>query len=157
MLASAVFKDAASGNQPNWKDPPRGKVLTKTTTSKKTGAPTGVTGTMLNMQMKTTFFKEITTRREIILVGSTSKCSDSRKTETLCKKLEASRKVSDSFKNCKGIRDSFSFSIGATGVAKGNSSQSKRKIRSGGGDWKSLEIGFNRKSSYKKDFCLKSV
>ena len=45
----------------------------------------------------------------------------------------------------------------APAVAKGNSSQSKRKICSGGGDWKSLEKGCNRKSSYEKGFCKKSV
>ena len=67
LLASAVFKDAASGNQPFLKDPPPskqhrgGKVLTNTTASKRAGTSTGVTSSMVNMQMKTTFFKEIPT------------------------------------------------------------------------------------------------
>ena len=55
------------------------------------------------------------------------------------------------------ISNSSSFSTLATVVAKGNSSQSKRKMCSDGGDLKSLEKGCNRKSSYEKGFCKKSV
>lgn len=74
MLASAGFKNGASGNQHFWKDrsPSKqhcgegergegGKVLTKTTESKRAGTPTEVTRAMVNMQMKTTFFKNIST------------------------------------------------------------------------------------------------
>ena len=35
------------------------KFLTKTTTNKITGIPTGITSAVVNMQMKTTFLKEI--------------------------------------------------------------------------------------------------
>ena len=38
-----------------------GKVLTKITARKRTGTPTGITKPMVNIQMKTTFFKEIPT------------------------------------------------------------------------------------------------
>ena len=95
--------------------------------------------------------------KKIILVDSTSKCLDIRKTKTLCKKVAISNKGSGYFKNCKGISNSFPFSTPATTVAKGNSSQSKRKICSGGGECKSREKGCNRKSSYEKGFCKKSV
>ena len=71
--------------------------------------------------------------------------------------MAISNKGLEYFRNCEGISNSFSFSTPATAVAKGNSSQSKRKICSGGGDWKSLEKGCNRKSSYEKGFCKKSV
>ena len=99
--------------------------------------------------MKTTFFKDIPTLiprekiticsqdgKKIILVGSTSKCRNSRKTETLCKKVGNSDKRSEYLRNCEGISN---FSTPATAVAKRNSSQSRRKICSGGGDWKFLE------------------
>ena len=95
--------------------------------------------------------------KKIILIGSTSKCPDSKKTKTLCKNVIISHKGSEYFRNCEGISNSFSFSTPATAVAKGNSSQSKRKICSGREDWKSLEKGCNRKSSYEKGFCKKSV
>ena len=55
LLASGVFKDTASGNQPFRKGPPPskqnrgGKVLTKTTASKRPGTSTGVISTMVNM------------------------------------------------------------------------------------------------------------
>ena len=71
--------------------------------------------------------------------------------------MRAFNKGSEYFKNCERISKSFSFSTPATAVAKGNSSQSKRKICSGGGHWKSLEKGCSRKSSYEKDFCKNSV
>ena len=38
-----------------------GKVLTKTTVSERAGISTRITSTMVNMQMKTTFFKEMPT------------------------------------------------------------------------------------------------
>ena len=38
-----------------------GRVLTNTIASKRAGTSTGVTSTMVNMQMKTPFFKEIPT------------------------------------------------------------------------------------------------
>ena len=95
--------------------------------------------------------------KNITCVGSTSKCSDSRKTKILCRKVVISNKGSEYFRNCEGISDSFSFSTLATAVAKGNSSQSKRQIRSGEGDWKSPGKHCNRKSSYEKGFCKKSV
>ena len=60
LLASAVFKDAASGNHQT-NNIVGCKVLTKTTASKRAGTSTGITSTMVNMQMKTTFFKEIPT------------------------------------------------------------------------------------------------
>ena len=71
--------------------------------------------------------------------------------------MGTSNKGSEYFKNCEEISNSFSFSKPATAVVKKNSSQSKRKICTGGGDWKSLEKGCNRKSSYEKDFCKKPV
>ena len=71
--------------------------------------------------------------------------------------MAISNKGSEYFRNCEGISNSFSFSNLATAVAKGNSSQSKRKICRGGGDWKSLEKRCNRKKSYEKGFCKKSV
>ena len=95
--------------------------------------------------------------QKIILVESTAKCSERRKTETLCKKVGTSNKRSQYFRNCEGISNSFSFATSATTLAKRNSSQSKRKICSGGGGWKSLETGCNRKTSYEKNFCKKSV
>ena len=67
LSASAVYKDAASGNQPCRKDPHQannivgGKVLTKTIASKRAETSTGITSTMVIMQMKTTFFKKIPT------------------------------------------------------------------------------------------------
>ena len=61
------------------------------------------------------------------------------------------------FRNCEGISNFFSFSIPATAVTKGNASQFKRKICSGGGDSKCLEKGCNRKSSYQKGFYKKPV
>ena len=70
------------------------------------------------MQMKT-FFKEIPTlipreklpyahklAKKIILVQSTSKCPDRRKTETFCKKVGTS-KGSEYFRRCEGILNSF--------------------------------------------------
>ena len=66
--------------------------------------------------------------KKIILTGSTSKCRDNRKTETLCRKVGTSNKGSEYVRNCGGISNPISFSTPATGVAKGNSSQSKRKI-----------------------------
>ena len=121
--------------------------------------------------MKTNFFKEIPTNsdstrkitkwseagKKIILVGSNSKCPDNKKTETLCKIGGTSNKGSGHFRKCEGISNPFSFSIPATAVAKRKSSQFKRKICSGGGDWKSLEKDCNRKSSHEKAFCKKSV
>ena len=95
--------------------------------------------------------------KKIILAGSTSKCLVSKKTETLSKKLRASNKGSEYFRNCEETSNLFCFSTPATAVAKVNSSQSKRKICSGGGDWKSLEKGFSIDSLYKKYFCKKSV
>ena len=95
--------------------------------------------------------------KKIILAGSTSKCLVSKKTETLNKKLRASNKGSEYYRNCEETSNLFCFSTPATAVAKVNSSQSKRKICSGGGDWKSLEKGFNIDSLYKKYFCKKSV
>ena len=77
--------------------------------------------------------------------------------QTLCKKVAISDKGSEYFRNYEGISYYSSFSTSATAVAKGNSSQSKRKISSGGGDRKSLEKGCNSKSSYEKGFCEKSV
>ena len=71
--------------------------------------------------------------------------------------MTISNKVLEYFRSCEGISNFFSFSTPATAVAKGNSSQSKRKICCGGGDRKFLEKGCNRKSSYEKDFCKKSV
>ena len=71
--------------------------------------------------------------------------------------MGASNKGSEYFKNCEGMSNSFSFSTPATAVVKKNSTQSKRKICTGGGDWKSIEKGCNRRSSYEKDFCKKSV
>ena len=65
--------------------------------------------------------------KKIILVGSTTKCPDSKKTETLCKKVRISNKGSEYFRNCEGISISFSFSTPATAISKGNSSQSKKK------------------------------
>ena len=62
-----LFLKTASGNQPFRKGPcqanniVRGKVLAKTTASKRTGTPTRITIAMTNKQMKTTFFKEIPT------------------------------------------------------------------------------------------------
>ena len=102
--------------------------------------------------MKTIFLKEIPTlipreqspyahklSKKIILVGSTSKCSDSRKTETLCKIVGTLTKGSEYFRNCEGMLNSFSFSTPATAVTRRNSSQTKRKICSGKGDWKFLK------------------
>ena len=83
--------------------------------------------------------------KKIILVESTSKYSDSRKTETLSKKVGTSNKGSEHFRSCKEPSNSFSFSTPATAVTKGNSFQSKGKICSGGEDWKSLEKVCNRK------------
>ena len=143
------------------------KVLTKTTASKRAGTSTAVTSIMVNMQIKTIFFKEIPTLapREKLSYApklvkrlfSSVQLPDSRKTKTLCKKVAMSNKGSEYFRNCEGISNSFSFSTPATAVAKGNSSQSKIKICSGRGDWKSLEKGCDRKFSYEKRFCKKSV
>ena len=66
--------------------------------------------------------------KKIILVVSTSKYPDSTKNETLCKKVGTSNKGSKYFRNYEGISNSFSFLTPATAVAKGNSSQAKRKI-----------------------------
>ena len=95
--------------------------------------------------------------KKIILVGSTYKCLVSKKTEALSTKLRASNRGSEYFRNCEGTSNLFCFSTPATAVAKVNSSQSKRKICSDRGDWKSLEKEFNINSLYKKDFCKKSV
>ena len=48
---------------------------------------------------------------KIILVGSTSKCPDSRKTEKLCKKVGTSKKGSEYIRNFEGISNSLSFLI----------------------------------------------
>ena len=63
LMASLVFKDAASRKEPFWIIPHqtnnivRDKVLARTTTSKSTG--TRIASATVHMQMKTTFFKEI--------------------------------------------------------------------------------------------------
>ena len=55
LLASAIFKDLAGGNQLFQKSPPPnkqhrgGKVLTKTKVSETIGTPTGITSTIVNM------------------------------------------------------------------------------------------------------------
>ena len=48
--------------------------------------------------------------KNIILVGSTSKCPDSSKTKTLCKEVAISNKGSEYFKNCEEMSNSFFFS-----------------------------------------------
>ena len=116
---------------------------------------------MVNTQIKTTFFKEIPTfipRERLPYAHNLIKRLFSlgelfSKTESLCKKVGASNKGSAYFRNREGISNSFFFSTPATAVDKGNSSQSERKIGSSRGDWKSLEKGCNRKSSYEKGFC----
>ena len=143
------------------------KVLTNTTASKRAVTSTAVTSIMVNMQIKTIFFKEIPTlvpRQKLSYAPklvkrlfSSVQLPDSRKTKTLCKKVAMSNKGSEYFRNCERISNSFSFSTPATAVATGNSSQSKIKICSGRGDWKSLEKGCIRKCSYEKGFCKKSV
>ena len=67
--------------------------------------------------------------KKIVLVRSTSNCPESKKTETLCKKVGTetlckkvgtSNKGSEYFRNYDRISTSFSFSTPATGVATGN-------------------------------------
>ena len=176
LLASAVSKDAASGNQPFRKGPtPRKQHFWGQSSYKHNSKQKSLNFNWSNKRnakyaneynlfqgdinsgstRKVTICSQV--GKKIILVGSTPKYPDGRKTKTLCKKVAISNKGSGYFRNCEGISNSFSFSTPATAVAKGISSQSKRKICSGGGDRKSLEKGCNRKSSYEKGFCKKSV
>ena len=61
LLASAVFKDTATGNQFFRKGPllrkrhSQGGVLTKTTAGERAGTSIGITSTIVHMKMKTTF------------------------------------------------------------------------------------------------------
>ena len=126
-----------------------GKYLTKTIASKRAGTLTGITSTKHNGKFandnnlfqgdtNSDSTRKITicsqAGKMIILVGSTSKCPGSRKTETLCEKVGTSDKGSEYFRNCERISNSFSSPTPAAKVAWGNSAQSKRKICSGGGD-----------------------
>ena len=119
------------------------KYLTKTIASKRSGTLTGITGTkhsgkfangnnLFQGDTNSDSTRKITicsqAGKMTILVGSTSKCPGSRKTETLCKKVGTSDKGSEYFRNCEKILNSFSFPTPATHVAWGNSSQSQRKI-----------------------------
>ena len=97
LLASAVFKNAASENQSLWKSTPPSKQHRVGRSSYKhkskqkswnfnwSNKHSGKYGNKNNL------FQGDTIRcsqagKKIILVGSTSKCPDSRKIETLCKK-----------------------------------------------------------------------
>ena len=77
---------------------------------------TGITSTMVNIEIAICS----QSRKKIVLVGSTSNCPESEKTETLCKKVGTSNKGSEYFRNYDRISTSFSFSTPATGVATGN-------------------------------------
>ena len=101
-----------------------------------------------NYHMLSSWWKDFSCR------GLTSKCSNGRKTDV--KKWKLLRK-DQSILEIKKEYQFFFLSTPATGIANGNSSQSKRKIWSSGRDWKSFEIGCNRKISYEKDLCIKSV
>ena len=175
LMASVVFKDSAKGNQPfregtreankivwvkflqsnnkqknwssNWKNKHNSKYPNKSNLFH--GDPNSDSTRKITIASKAD--------KKIILIWSTSKCSESRKTETLCKKVGASNKGSEYFRNCEGISNSFSFSTPATEVVMGNSSHSKRKICSDSGDWKYLEKSCNGKNSYEKGVCKKSV
>ena len=51
---------------------------------------TGITSTMVNIEIAICS----QSRKKIVLVGSTSNCPESKKTETLCKKVGTSNKGS---------------------------------------------------------------
>ena len=71
--------------------------------------------------------------------------------------MGTSNKETEYFRNCEGISNSCPFSTPATVIAKENWSQSKSNICSGGGDWKSLGKGCDKKGLYKKGFCKNLV
>ena len=126
LLASAVFKAAAFGNQLFQKGPRQannivgGKFLQTKQQAKELELQLEYkhNGKDLNENnlfqgdtnsgstRKVTIYSRA--GKKIILVGSTSKCPDSRKTKTLCKKEAISNKGSEYFRNCEGISNSFS-------------------------------------------------